>query len=84
MSLLYCLVFSLWPCDLLLGKGGLPGSLVGDVFLFLSLFLSLDVSGQMWCLILTILDLCILLYFFADESIGVLFGLINPLETGNL
>ena len=53
LSLLFCLVCSLQPCDYLLGKGRPIGSLVYYVSLCLIPF-SYCVKGQVWYLILTV------------------------------
>ena len=58
-----CLVCSLQSCGRLLGKGLHLGSLMCDVFLCFVTF-PCGVLGQMWYLIVSILDLCLLFYFF--------------------
>ena len=59
VSCLSCfLVCSLQPCSHLLGKGGHLGSLVCDILLCISTF-PCGVLGQVWCLIVSIPDLCI-------------------------
>ena len=57
--LLFCLVcpFQIQPCDHLLGKGRLLGSLVSDVFLCFVTF-PYGVPDQVWYLIVSIHDLC--------------------------
>ena len=62
MSLLYCRVCSLQPCDHLLGKSWPLGSIVCDDSLCFVTF-PYGVSGQVWCLIASIPDICLLLYF---------------------
>ena len=62
LSLLYCLVRSLQPCDYLLGNGSPLGFL--DVFLCFCHFPN-GVLGQVWYLIVSIPDLCLLLYFYS-------------------
>ena len=61
--LLCCLVCSLQSCGQLLGKGQPLGSLVCDVFLCFCHFPS-GVLGQVWHLIVSIPNLCILPYFY--------------------
>ena len=58
MSLLYCLVCSLQPCDHLLGKA--------DLLAIFLCFVTVPygVSGKVWQLIVSIPDLCLLLYTF--------------------
>ena len=62
LPLLYRFVCSLQPCDHLLGKGCPLGSLVCDAPLCFTTF-PYGVSGQEWYLIVSIPDLCFLLYF---------------------
>ena len=57
-----CLVCSLQPCGHLLGKGWPLGVLVCDVFLCFVTF-PCGALGQVWCLIVSITDLCLLPYF---------------------
>ena len=60
---LSCLhVCSLQPCGHLLGKGLPLGSHVCDVLLCFVTF-PYGILGQVWCLIVSILDLCLLSYF---------------------
>ena len=61
LSVSYCLVCSLQPCDHLLGKGWPLGFLVYDVFLCF-VTLPYGVLGQVWYLILSIPELCVLPY----------------------
>ena len=61
MSLLYCLVCSLQSCGHLLGNGCPLESPVCDVFLFFVTF-PYGVLGQVWYLIASIPDLCLLPY----------------------
>ena len=70
LSLFCCIVCSLQPCDHLLGRA--------DPLALLSVMLSCvfdtfpyGVPGHVWYLIVSILNLCILLYF--DKSRGVRF-----------
>ena len=58
--MLSCL--SLQPCGHLLGKGWPLGSLVCDVLCVFVTFLC-DILGQVWYLIVSIPDLCLLTYF---------------------
>ena len=55
-------VCSLWPCGHLLGKDWPLDSLVCDVLLC---FVTIPycILGKVWCLIVSIPDLCILSYF---------------------
>ena len=62
LSLPYCLVCFLQPCGHMLGKGRPLGSLVIYVFLCFSHF-PIGVLGQVWYLIVSIPDLCLLPYF---------------------
>ena len=56
------LVCSLQTCGHLLGKGWPLGSIVCDVFLYFVTF-PCGVLGQMWYLIVSISDICLLPYF---------------------
>ena len=67
LSLLCCLVCSLWPCGCLLGKDQPLGCLVCDVILCFVNF-SYDDPDQLWCLIVSIPDLCILLILISTSS----------------
>ena len=60
---MYCLVCSLQLCDHLLGKGWSFGSLVCNVSMCFVCF-PYDVLGQLWYLIVSISDLCLLLYLY--------------------
>ena len=71
LSLLCCLVCPLQPCDHLLGKGSPFGCLVCYVFLCFVTYLN-GVSGQVWYLIVSIPDLC-LLYFVGLYSLAYIF-----------
>ena len=62
LSLPYCLICSMQPCGPLLGKGRPLSSLVHDVLMCFIAFLY-GVLGQVWNLIVSILDLCLLPYF---------------------
>ena len=69
LSLPYCLVCVLQPCGHLLGNGWPLGSPVFDVSGAFVTFLY-GVLGQLWCLIVSIPDLCLLPYFlFLKTSI---------------
>ena len=59
LCLSYCLVCSVKPCCHLLGKGCPFGSLACNVFVIVPS----GVMGQVWYLIVSIPDLCILPYF---------------------
>ena len=59
------LVCSLEPYGHLLGNGWPLGSLVCDVFLCFGTFLC-EVLGQVWYLIVSIPDLCLLTYFYIN------------------
>ena len=61
LSLLYCLVCSLQPCDHLLGKSCPLGPLVCDVSFCFCRF-SIWCSGKMWYSFVSISDICLLLY----------------------
>ena len=64
LSLSCCLVSSLQPCGQLLGKGWPLGSLVyDDGFLMFFFTFPYGVLGQVWYLIWSIPDLCLLPYF---------------------
>ena len=71
LSLLYCLICSMQPCDHLLGKGCPPGSLVCDVSLCFVTF-PYGVLGQVWYSNVSISDLRLLLYFY--NSVATLVG----------
>ena len=62
LSLLFCLVFSLQPCDHLMGKSWPLGSLVCYVYLCFVIF-PYDLSGQVWYLIVSIPHLSFLYNF---------------------
>ena len=56
LSLLYCLVCSLQPCDHMLGKDWPLGSLVYVMFSCVFVTISYGVAGQVWYLIELIPD----------------------------
>ena len=58
----WCHVCLLKPCGHLLGKGSSLGRLVCDVFLCFVIF-PCGVLGQVWYMIVSIHDLCLLPYF---------------------
>ena len=72
LRVLFCYVYfvssmqSLQPCGHLLGKGWPPCYLVCDVFLC---FCPCGVLGQVWNLIVSIPDLCLLSYFVTRAGI---------------
>ena len=68
LSLYYFLVCSLQPRYHLLAKGWPLGLLVCDVSLCFVTF-PYGVSGQVWYLIVSIPDLCLLFYFHSVYSI---------------
>ena len=70
LSLPYCRVCFLQPCGHLLGKGWPLGSCVCDVFLCFVAILY-GVLGQVWYLIVTIPDLCILPYFINGHHMAL-------------
>ena len=57
-----CIVYSLQPCGHLLEKGWSHGSLICDIFLCVC-HVPYGVLGQVWYLIVSIPDLCLLSYF---------------------
>ena len=61
VCLSYCLVWALQPCSHLLGKGWRLDSLVCDAFLCFFTF-PYATLGQVWYLIVSIPDLCLLAY----------------------
>ena len=70
VCLSYSIVRSLQPCGHLQGKGRPLGSLVCDVFLCFVTFPD-GVLGQVWYLIVSIPDLCLLSYFCNEPHSAV-------------
>ena len=65
-----CLVCSLQPCGHLMGKDWPLGSLVCDVFLCFVTF-PCGVQDQVWYMIVSIPDLCLLLTFTSGPSMNL-------------
>ena len=74
LCLLSGLAFPLQPCGHLLGKGWPLGSLVCDVFCFIVTFPCV-VLGQVWYLIESIPDFCLLLSYIYHELVSINFFL---------
>ena len=60
----YCIVCSLQPCDHLLGKKVDLLALLYVMFSFVFITFTYGVLGQVWFLIVSIPDLCLLSYFY--------------------